>query len=524
MSHTFTMNSPVNTDRPALAKIVATVGPASDSPEIIGRLIEEGVSVFRLNFSHGSLDEHEVTLGVIREAAQHAGRPVAVMGDLPGPKIRVGKVPGDGIMLSPGDTVFIGGTDNNAVRNDNGVVLPCTYVGAVEDVDPGQRVLINDGAIRMLSVDRLDEKQAEQVGVAGNALQCAVTTGGLVTSGKGINLPDCEVSAPAVSERDWACVQWAVKHGIDYLAMSFVRRPEEIIELRKYLDGVCSLNFGTDQSGEGSKIPIIAKIEKPQALDRIEQIIEAADAIMVARGDLGVEMDLALVPVIQKQLIDLAGQWGKPCIVATQMLETMIHNSSPTRAEVSDVANAIFDGADAVMLSAETAMGDHPSLVVSMMHRIIAASESRIRQLLPVNKPQTKLIERRIQNAAISHGAWRIAQDIKASLVVCWSETGHTARLLSQNEFGIPIVAFSSSKRQTQRMALLRGVVPIRATPPGDGSISEWELMVEAQILGNGWARKGDAIVMVAGDPVGQSRTSKHLAIHHLGTSRSDQS
>ena len=264
-------------------------------------------------------------------------------------------------------------------------------------------------------------------------------------------------------------------------------------------------------------IPVVAKIEKPQALAVIDEIIEAADAIMVARGDLGVEMDLASVPVAQKRLIDRAGAWGKPCIVATQMLESMITSATPTRAEASDVANAVLDGADAVMLSGETAVGRHPALVVETMRRIVATTEERLVELGPEPTPPGKVLESRYRTAALAHGAWHVARDVGAKLVVVWSQRGGGARYLSQTGFVIPIVAYSSDERQTRRMGLLKGVTALHAPELAGGTLAAWNERVERDLLERGWAERGDPIVLMAGRPLGESGSTNLIAIHYVG-------
>ncbi|MBL0871375.1 MAG: pyruvate kinase [Phycisphaerales bacterium] len=497
-----------------LTSIVATVGPASDSPEMLQKLIDAGVSVFRLNFSHGTLDDHLRRLSAIREAAKRAGLPIAVLGDLCGPKIRVGQVPEPGIELLAGQDVILDPSARVARVVNNGdvqAVLPVSLPQIARDTKPGQRVLINDGAIRMLAIesDAWDE----------GTLRCRVTVGGLVTTKKGINLPQTELSVPAITERDWECVRWAVQHGLDYLALSFVRKAEEVLELKAKLAELCAVGHEGDTTGEGKQIPVVSKIEKPEALTNLERIVQASDAIMVARGDLGVEMDIAQVPATQKRLIDMADAWGKPCIVATQMLESMTSSAIPTRAEASDVAAAVFDGADAVMLSAETASGKHPSLVVETMRRIIEASETYLRTLPHAPSPPRSVVQTGYRTAALAHGAWHVARDVNAKLIICWSQHGGAARYLSQTGFRIPIIAYSSSQRQTRRMALLKGVralhMPI--APSEKLSLAAWNERVDTQLLELGWATPGDAVILVAGEPLGVQGATNTLAVHFVG-------
>lgn len=500
---------------PAHAKIVATLGPASDSPEMVERLIEAGVNIFRLNFSHGKLDSQLTRLNTVRSVAASLGRPVGVLGDLQGPKMRVTLVPdvdeGGGIVVKTGQDVVFRSATPEAFRmpegSDVAAVFGASFEALFSDVEPGQRVLVNDGAIRMLAVDR----------VMGKELRCRVTHGGRITSKKGINLPESDLSMPAITEQDWACVEWGVHHGVDYFALSFVRTADEIRELQQRLEGMCSSRADRGRDPLASKIPVIAKIEKPQALANLESIMEATDGVMVARGDLGVEMDVYFVPVAQKQIVALAARYGKPCIVATQMLETMIENISPTRAEASDVANAIFDGADAVMLSGETAMGKHPDVVVETMHRIIRAAEDRIDELPHATPQADKLQELPHRSAALAAGAWEIARRANARAIAVWSQMGGMARYLSHHDFRIPIVAFTSSEIAARRMTLLGGVTPVHCQPPADGTLASWTDNVESFLLARGWADRGDAVILIAAKPLGSTIVPDILAILRVG-------
>lgn len=513
------MNNLPSTTAPAtLAKIVATIGPASESVEMIERLIASGVSVFRFNFSHGSFEDHAKRLSCVREISARLDRPVACLGDLQGPKIRVGRIPlgigeparsgGGSIFVQAGqDVILKSGITDAIVRQDSGgqeVVLPLTYQRMVTEVLPGHRVLINDGAIRMIAVDRAGD---------GTELRCRVTVGGLITSGKGINLPQTDISAPAITERDWQCVAWAVEHDLDYLALSFVRKAEEVRELKSRIETM-SYPSSRGSPAERAWIPIVSKIEKPQALANLDSIVEASDAIMVARGDLGVEMDIARVPVAQKEIIATCSRQGKPCIVATQMLETMIDNASPTRAEASDVANAIFDGADAVMLSAETATGKHPALVVETMARIVAAAEQHLRDGSRHAAPPTRIDAAHLTTASLAHGAWQVAKDLSAKVVVCWSQNAGTARYLSQNNFRVPIIACSSDPRSVRRMSLYNGVTPVRMDPPPGGVLSDWHRLIDRYLLTRELAKPGDSIVCLAGRPLGTAKATNTIAVH----------
>lgn len=499
----------------AFTKIVATIGPGSDSPDVVRKLIEAGVAIFRFNFSHGDFTAHERRLDTVRHVSAELDRPIACLGDLQGPKIRIGKVEPPGISVEPGQTVVFR-NDLEIARVEKSAtgepiaVFPTTYAPIVREVEPGHKVLINDGAIRLLAFPR--EREGE--------LRCTVTPGGggLVTSGKGINLPQSAVSAPAITDRDWECVSWAVENQLDFLALSFVRSAAEVLELKERLASICPVTRYADLKGESATIPVIAKIEKPQAVANIQSIVQAADGIMVARGDLGVEMDIAQVPVVQKQLIADAHAWGKPVIVATQMLESMIESASPTRAEASDVANAVFDGADAIMLSAETATGKWPVVAVETMRRIASVAEARISTATEHHDAPRQLIQSRYQTAALAHGAWQIARDIGARAVVCWSQAGGTARYLSQNDFDIPIIAYSSSHRACRRMAILRSVIAVcLKTPEGPSPLAHWNQQIDRFLVARGIAREGDPIVVLCGRPLGVAKSVNLVAVHKVG-------
>lgn len=527
-SHTTSAQRPATpsvSDKPTaiLAKIVATIGPASEAPEVVAKLIDAGVRVFRFNFSHGSFDDHARRLAVVRKVSAELNIPVACLGDLQGPKIRVGTIPegvGEKSRSGGGTITVVAGQDVIIKRGISAAmlrpgshpgstepVLPTTYEPMIDEVRVGHKVLINDGAIRMLAVE---------VNSAAGELRCRVTSGGPITSGKGINLPQSDISAPSIGEHDWECAEWAVAHEMDFLALSFVRRAREVKDFQDRLAALCDRSPVRDEKGHPIWIPIVSKIEKPEALREIESIVEASDAIMVARGDLGVEMDIARVPVAQKQIIATCGVYGKPCIVATQMLETMIENTSPTRAEASDVANAIFDGADAVMLSAETATGKWPSLVVETMARIVAAAEERLASQREPAAPPTRLAAGHAMTAALAHGAWHIARDVNAKLVACWSELGGTARYLSQNNFRMPILAFSSSLRACRHMAMLAAVTPVCMDPPAGGTISELNAAIDRYVLAKGLAQPGDTLVLLAGRPLGRAKATNTIAVHRI--------
>lgn len=499
--------------RPAYTKIVATIGPGSESEAMLRRLIEAGVSVFRLNFSHGAFGEHAERLARIRAASDSVGRPVAVLGDLQGPKLRVTRVPDlspdGGIVAETGaDVIFRRGVEQAYMDpTEHLPVFGSTFDPLYSDVAPGQRVLINDGAVRMLAVDRID----------GQELRCRVTFGGRITSGKGINLPESDLRVPAITDKDWKCVEWAVEHALDYLALSFVRTAAEIRELKHRIEGMCPVTRSVHDAGFGMAMPIVAKIEKPQAVRNIDEIVREADAIMVARGDLGVEMDVAYVPTAQRLIIAKCVEHGKPVIVATQMLESMIESASPTRAEASDVASAVLQGADAVMLSGETAVGKHPALVVETMRRIISVTEAGCAEVPHETHSRAKLEELPYRSAAMANGAWHIASETGARVVIVWSQAGGMARYLSRNDFRIPILAYTSNTVAARRMALLANVYPIVAQPPASGTLSDWTDTVEEHLRERQLAADGDMAILIAGKPLGTTRAQDLLAMLRVG-------
>jgi len=503
------LTCPFPREMPSRTKLVATLGPASDSEEMLAKLILAGVSVFRFNFSHGSEAEHEARLNRLRLVAERLQATVAALGDLQGPKIRVAKVPGDGIRLRVGqDVAFRRGVAEAFVDEQGCAVFGTTYEGLIDEVRTGQRVLINDGAIRMLAVQsetpRLpDGSRPER--------RCRVTVGGLVTSGKGINLPESDVKAPSLTERDEGWVRFAADRGFDYLALSFVRTGDDVRALKRLLDSL--------GRGEGAdRIPVIAKIEKPQAVMNIDAIAQTAHGLMVARGDLGVEMDIARTPVAQRLILEAARRYGRPAIVATQMLESMIESVMPTRAEASDVATAIFSGASAVMLSGETAVGRHPDLVVETMRRIALESEAfhASRSLVEPVIPEA-LDPARHRQAALAHSAWHLARTMKVKAVACWSQTGGMARNLSRAEMTAPILAYTSDARWARRIALLSNVSPVLAEPPPSGYLSDWTDQVEADLMDFGWVDPGDQVLLIAGKPLGAPQTTSAMAVLEIG-------
>ncbi len=501
-----------------LTKIVATLGPASNDVDTMIQLIDEGVRLFRINFSHGSLDDFGALLSNVRKASKITKRYIGALGDLSGPKLRVGQVRDAGIHLNAGDTVRL--TAESIIAGDYDADGPHTFSvnqpSLITEVRPGERVLINDGAVALKCVS----------GASDNAglLECEVLHGGLVTTAKGVNLPDTALSLPSLTDWDLRCVDFAVESGFDFLALSFVRSAADVIELKERLrelgarpaprppEEAQSASYGR---GSESFIPIVAKIEKPQALAELDAIVHETDAVMVARGDLGVEMELEQVPVCQKRIIRACHHHGKPVIVATQMLQTMIDSPIPTRAEASDVANAIHEGADAVMLSGETAVGSHPVETVRIMRRIARRmNEYRKQEGIQFDPPSSPR-HSRYRTAALAAGVKAIVRDLDARLVVMWSQTGGGASYLSQNKLAVPIIAYSSSDETLRRLSVLYGVAPRFLMKPK--STAAFIEEVDAMLLKNGWAKNGDAVVLVLGEPIGQPGLTNKIRVHYVG-------
>jgi pyruvate kinase len=418
------------------AKIVATIGPASASPEVLRKLIGAGVDVARLNFSHGTLKEHAGTIQAIRDAAEAAGKPVAILQDLQGPRIRVGS------LLHPVTVVAGDAVTLTTTTEPGDGQIPVTYAQLPQDVRPGNRIMIDDGLI---------ELRAEAITPL--TVQCRVVTGGIITAHKGMNLPGVSVSAPTLAEKDREDLSFGVMHKLDYVALSFVRDPQDLTDARDMIKRL------------GGDIPIIAKIERPEAIERLEEIIAVADGIMIARGDLATETSPEAVPVVQKRIIRACNRARVPVITATQMLESMTDHPRPTRAEASDVANAVFDGTDAVMLSAETAAGRYPLESVQTMVRIVEAAEAGQQNFRTPDPSQTPLPF----PAAICAAAARSAVEIQAKVVVVFTESGTTARLISKERPPAPIIAYTPHDPIRRRMALYWGVLP-RATEVTEGA------------------------------------------------------
>ena len=465
------------------AKIVATLGPATESYEMIRAIIDAGVDVARLNLSHGSYAEHEGRFANVRKAADDAGRAVAILVDLQGPKIRLGKFSDGPHDLAVGDTFRITTDDVVGTRD----LVGTTFKGLAGDVKPGDFLLIDDGKVRV---------QVESVD--GPVVTTKVVVAGQVSNNKGINLPGVAVSVPALSEKDEADLRWGLQAGADLIALSFVRNAADITRVHEIM------------AEEGRKIPVIAKIEKPQAVDNLEEIIDAFDGIMVARGDLAVELPLEAVPIVQKRAVELCRRMAKPVIVATQMLESMTHSPVPTRAEASDVANAVLDGTDAVMLSGETSVGEYPVITVQTMARIVESTEDHgLERIRPFSaKPRT-------QGGIITLAANEVAEFVGAKFICIFTESGDTARRMSRLRPGIPMMAFAVDPAIRRRMALTWGVQSTLVE-----HVAHTDLMfiqVDEFFLGQGLAKEGDKVVVISGSPPGIIGSTNDIRIHKIG-------
>ncbi len=477
-------------------KIVCTIGPASSNYETIERMITAGMDVARLNFSHGTHSEHKASLERIRKASAKLGKPVAIMQDLAGPKIRIGPLGGKRFRLVRGKVVrFEKGSFIGDARR-----LGTTYERFVQDVRPGERILLNDGRIELIASRRWKD-----------SLFARVVRGGEVFENEGVNLPDSKVSSPALTKKDEKDLAWAIRNRLDYVALSFVRTAEDLRRLRRLLKKA------------KSPISIVAKIEKPEALEHLQEIIAEADAVMIARGDLGVEMSLEQVPIWQKEIIRLCHLESKPVITATQMLESMREETTPTRAEVSDVANAISDGTDALMLSGETAIGRHPVAAVRAMDRIAAEAEKHFlprlqREPFPIKPYYERLA------SALSHGTREVARVLDVKLTIAYTLSGITALYLSKRRIPHPIISVSPDPKTIRKMCLYWGVEPLlyrSGKTRGRNRLRRIEHstlfdFAERWALKRRLAKKGDLILLVAGRPLGKSKTSNVIRIKRI--------
>ncbi|WP_456426858.1 pyruvate kinase [Desulfurobacterium sp.] len=450
------------------AKIVATLGPAVSDVETLKRLVEEGLNVVRLNMSHGSHEEHRERIKLVREVEKETKKPIPILVDLCGPKIRIGKIKKEPLYLHRGNTVVL--TSN---RNHGDDEIFVNYERLPEEVKPGEAILLADGAFRL----RVKE-------ISGRRVICEVVVGGPLTSHKGVNLPHTSLSIPALTQKDREDVEFAVREGADIIALSFVRKADDVLELKALLD---TLN--------ASHIPVVAKIEKPEAVDRIDEILEAADSIMVARGDLGGEMPIEKVPVIQKMLIRKANRKGKPVITATQMLKSMVDMPIPTRAEVTDIANAVLDGTDALMLSEETAVGKYPVEVIKTMSKVIREAE----KMYPYRRYEE--IEPVTLQDSLARAACGLAQNKQIKAIIPFTRTGATAMAVAKFRPSVPVFAVTHDVKTSRKLALIWGIESCLTV-----QVDSVEKMINVSVQAvkdRGIAKSGDKIIVLAGAPTG---------------------
>ncbi len=469
-------------------KIIATLGPASAERARFTEMFQAGLDVCRLNFSHGTLEDHGRVLEMVRAVATEHGQHLAVIGDLCGPKIRLGTFPGGPAQLEAGQTLRIvrGDAECSTQR------LTVTYRTFIDEVAVGQRIYIDDGLVRLV----VTEHQPDE-------LVCRCTVGGTVSSRKGVNLPDTQLSTPALTEKDRGDLEWAIGHGLDYVALSFVRTPEDLYEIKRLI------------KQRGSDMPVIIKVEKAEALEHLDELIAHADGVLVARGDLGVETELCSVPLVQKDIVARCQEAGVPVIVATQMLQSMVASPMPTRAEVSDVANAIFDRADAVMLSGETAVGQYPVPAVDYMNRIAAATEEYLATRPPADgSPRTSIRLR--PTAAVAHAAVQAARDLGARLVAVWTATGATVRLVAQHRLPMMVLGLSYDEQVCRRMNLLFGVVPVRVEPLDNPAAMAAAL--DKVVLERELAAPGDLVVVVTSTRPRTPGATDTVLVRRVGT------
>ena len=480
------------------AKIMCTIGPASAAPNILDRLIEQGMNAARLNFSHGTHENHAAAIRAIRQSAARQGSAVAIIQDLQGPRIRIDRLPGGPVEMRAGQSVRLtttlahsgGQLGAQSLAASPTTDIPVTYPYLARDVRPGARVLINDGLVE-LTVDR----------ISGGLVECTVLVGGAIGSHKGINLPGTTVSSPTLTDKDRTDLRFGLEQGVDYVALSFVRNSDDLAAARTFA------------AQWGAPPPLIAKIERQEAITNLDAILEEADGVMIARGDLGVELGPEAVPLLQKRIIAAANRRRRLVITATQMLESMTHHLRPTRAEASDVANAVFDGTDAVMLSAETAVGAHPVETVQVMDRIVRAAEEGD------GFGQTMESEANTKRLSIAEAICTVAASAAevtdARAIVAFTESGRTARLISKRRPNAPIFAFTPSEAVHRQMALYWGVIP--RTMPYDDQPDRHLDEAEHRLAEQGFVNTGDRLVMVSGIRAGSSGGTNSLTLRVAG-------
>lgn len=467
--------------------IIATLGPASSDRKTIEKLVRAGANVFRLNFSHGSYEDHSRLIDSIRNISLRTGSHIAILQDLQGPKIRIGDMPPGGVELKKNHSVRL------VTRHVTGSaeVIPTQYAHLPRDVEKGDRILIDDGYLEL-----------KVLGSGRGYVDCRVARGGTLVSHKGMNLPGVDVSAPSLTKKDIADLEFGISRGVDYVAMSFVRSANDMKKLRRHVRRL------------GAGLPLIAKIERPEAIDALVDIIKESDGVMVARGDLGVEMPPERVPQLQKRIIEETNTRGKTAITATQMLESMISNSRPTRAEASDVANAVYDQSGAVMLSGETAVGRHPVEAVKFAARICSDAEQRLYETAPM-EPSEFLKKAAGFSGAVAYSAVRAARELDARAIMAFTQSGTTAHLVSKYRPCCDIIGATMSDAVARKMSMFWGVTPLVLD-----RISSMESLVkdvDEALLKRRLAKKGDTIVITSGVPIGTSGTTNLMKIHRVG-------
>lgn len=466
-------------------KIVCTIGPASSSSQILEKLTRTGMNVARLNFSHGTHEEHAKSIKSVREVSARLGIPLAILQDLPGPRVRTGRLKELEVWLKEGDGFSL--TGKQIIGNAHRVSV--TFPAFLNDLNPGDTIFISDGAIQLEVISTTDIEA-----------KCKVVVGGLLTMNKGINVPGVKLSIPSITSKDLVDLAFGLEQGVDFVAISFVRESSDVLRVRRFLQE------------KGADIPLIAKIEKHEAVEDIDNIIAQADGIMVARGDLGVEIPLEQVPIVQKEIIRKCSLAGKPVIVATQMLESMIGSIRPTRAEVSDVANAIFDGADAVMLSGETAIGRYPVETVTMMARVV----TQVEKTLPYKRILLEKGERVISQTddAISYAACHISQQLRAACIVAYTSSGSTAIRVSKYRPEAPILAITPNANVARRLVINWGVQPyLVAKQPNADDVFHEAVQLS---LKTGMARSGKLVVITAGIPMGAPGSTNLIKVQRV--------
>ncbi|NMB89385.1 MAG: pyruvate kinase [Chloroflexi bacterium] len=477
------------------AKIVATMGPSSDPEPVLRRLIVAGMDVARLNFSHGSHEEHGQRIALLRKLSDEYKKPIAILQDLQGPKLRVGNLPADGVALQRDEEIVL--TSDTAPQTANAhadlIVIPMEVPDLVNSISPGKHILLDDGQLEF-----------EVTEVGSDFIRARVVLGGVLKSHKGVNLPGVNLNIPSLTEKDEEDLAFGLQQGVDLIAISFVRSPQDVLHVREKIFKL---------SPNQADIPIIAKLEKPEAIENLEEILDVTDGVMVARGDLAVETSPSQVPIIQKKIIEAANRKARVVITATQMLNSMIYDPRPTRAEASDVANAIFDGTDAVMLSGETAMGEYPVESVSTMDQIVCEAEKHLSDWGHCNDlPKDATSDDAI---SLTRAARELAHDRNVSAIAVFTQTGHTALLMSKARPQVPIMAFTPERATYQRLGLFRGVIPFLV--PFASTVELMLLHVENAMIASGEIHPGDQVVLLSGFPVGAMRPPNFTLLYTVG-------